>query len=88
MKRQRIQPDEWKWLPVVLDKMVAFARFSDEHDIDPTDLAQLVQAVHLAASLGARSCNEPGHQDRYEAAMAQVGRLADVLDFGVDWPGL
>jgi hypothetical protein len=71
-----------------LRAMVSFARFAQEHKLDPVDLAELLALARKAFNAGERACSSSGH----DAAERRTGEAfeakAKALGFGVQWPGL
>ena len=72
-----------------LCKRVGFAHFCANHEIDPTELAELITLANRAAKAAERVCNAGGSEDDKERKAARaVEDHARALGLATDWPGL
>jgi len=70
--------------------MVSFARFANEHNLHPGDLADLLALARRAFNAGERYCNTGSERDgnAEQKTGKDFERKAKLMGFGVQWPGL
>src|SRR5438046_72176 len=71
-----------------LKNFVRLARFAGEHNLDPLDVAELVQLAIIAFKAGERATGVPNSGDKELQAALRFEIKADHMGFGVVWSGL